>query len=178
MTDISYGKAKTNDALLISVLLKTAYIQAYAVEGITFEFANFIEQRFSVQTITQTIRVHPERIIVAYFKGNPVGAAEMIAKSECPIRHIPTAELSKLYILDSFQNQGIGTQLLKEAEQLAFEKGIKDCILEVYIKNEAAIQFYKNHGYEIIGSIDASMETNYYEDLIMAKTLTVEHTGS
>jgi diamine N-acetyltransferase len=131
MTDLTFGSASEKDALLISVLLKTAYIQAYAVEGITFEFANFIEQRLSVQTITQTIKEHPERIIVAYFRGNPVGASEMISQSECPIRNIPSAELSKLCILDSFQNQGIGSELLKESEKVALDQGSKDCILEV-----------------------------------------------
>ena len=60
---------------------------------------------------------------------------------------------------------------MKEAEKEAIKQGSKECILEVYIKNESAIQFYASHGYHTIGSIDASMETNYYEDLIMTKTL-------
>jgi diamine N-acetyltransferase len=171
MTDLTFAHAPTSDALRISVLLKTAYIQAYAEEGISFEFANFIEQRFSVQTIERTIIEYPEQIIAAYFKGNPVGVAEIIVESKCPIRQTATAELSKLYVLHAFKNIGVGSELLKKAERVAINNGGKDCILEVYIKNESAIQFYKKHGYHIIGSIDASMETNYYEDLIMTKTL-------
>ena len=171
MPYLSFGKAAVSDALRISVLLKTAYIQTYAVEGITFEFANFIEKRFSIQTIERIITQHPDQLFVAYFKGNPVGAEELIFESECPIRHIPTAELSKLYVLDAFQKRGIGSKLLQEAERLASSSGIKECTLEVYNKNEQAINFYQNHGYKIIGSVDASMETNYYEDFIMTKSL-------
>ena len=56
MAEITYGKAKLTDSLRISVLLKTVYIQTYAVEGVTFEVSNFITKRFSLEHIESIIK--------------------------------------------------------------------------------------------------------------------------
>ncbi|KAA1243274.1 hypothetical protein [Aquimarina sp. RZ0] len=66
MNEISFGKAKLSDSLRISVLLKTVYIQTYAVDGVTFEFANFITKRLSTEYIEKIIKENPGRLIIAY----------------------------------------------------------------------------------------------------------------
>ncbi len=171
MTKILYGKAKLSDALRISVLLKTVYIQAYAVDGITFEFANFITKRFSTALIENTIKKNPNQLIVAYQNGNPIGVAEIIYNSTCPIRKISVPELSKLYVLERFYGKGIGFGLMKEAEKEVVKSGFKEFNLEVYIKNTRAINFYKRQGYTSIGNVDFPMEANTYENLVMNKVL-------
>ena len=108
MNEISFGKAKLSESLRISVLLKTVYIQRYAVDGVTFEFANFITNRFSTENIENIIKENPSRLIIAYQNGNPIGVAEIIYNSTCPIRKISVPELSKLYVLERFYGKGIG----------------------------------------------------------------------
>lgn len=171
MTKISYGKAKLSDALRISILLKTVYIQAYAVDGITFEFANFITKRFSTAHIESTLKKNPNQLVIAYQNGNPIGVAEIMYDSTCPIRKTPAPELSKLYVLERFYGKGIGFGLLKAAEEEVKKNGFSECTLEVYIKNDRAIQFYKRQGYVSIGNVDFPMEFNTYENLVMHKVL-------
>ncbi len=171
MEDISYGKAKLSDALRISVLLKTVYIQTYAFEGINFESANFITKRFAVEHIEETIKKNPKQLIIAYCKGNPVGVAEIIYEAICPIRKIPVAELDKLYLLERFYGKGIGYGLMMEAEKEVAAQGIKELNLEVYIHNDRAIDFYKRQGYVSIGNVDFVMEFNTYENLVMNRQL-------
>ncbi|MEO0525651.1 MAG: GNAT family N-acetyltransferase [Bacteroidota bacterium] len=172
MTHISYGKAKLSDALRISVLLKTVYIQTYAVDGITFEFSNFITKRFSPKLIENVIKENPNQLIVAYLNGNPIGVAEIIYDSRCPIRETPVPELSKLYVLERFYGKGIGYGLMTEAEKELQENGCREFNLEVYINNTRAIAFYKRQGYVSIGTVDFPMESNTYENLVMHKTFT------
>lgn len=171
MSKISFGKAKLSDSLRISVLLKTVYIQTYAVNGITFEFANFITKRFSTQKIENTIQENPSQLIIAYQNENPIGVAEILYDSTCPIRNISIPELSKLYVLERFYGKGIGFGLLNEAEKEVRKNRHAEFNLEVYINNARAIAFYERQGYTSIGNVDFPMESNTYENLVMNKKL-------
>ena len=145
MTEISFGKAKLTDSLRISILLKTVYIQTYAVDGVTFEFANFITKRFSIEHIESIIKENPLQLVIAYQNENPIGVAEIIFDSTCPIRNISIPELSKLYVLERFYGKGIGLGLLEWVENQLINNGFKELNLEVWKQNERAIAFYKKH---------------------------------
>ena len=169
MNKFTFGPAKLEDALRISVLLKTVYIQTYSVNGITFESANFIEKRFSKKYIETAIKENPDQLIVAYFEGNPIGVAEVLYKSECPIQKIPVPELSKLYVLERFFGEGIGYGLLMEVEQLIKSKDYDQMSFIVYIENDRAISFYERQDYQKIGKVDFPMEENTYDNWVMNK---------
>tara|TARA_B100000378_G_C17757845_1_gene311952 strand:+ start:21 stop:539 length:519 start_codon:yes stop_codon:yes gene_type:complete len=169
MTKISYGKAKLADSLRISVLLKTVYIQTYAVDGVTFEFANFITKRFSLEHIESIIKENPLGLIIAYQNENPIGVAEIIYESTCPIRKISIPELSKLYVLERFYGKGIGLGLLASVENQLMNDGFNELNLEVWKQNERAIGFYKKQGFVSIGNTNFPMENNTYENFVMNK---------
>ena len=171
MNNISFGTANLADALRISVLLKTVYIQTYAVDGITAEFANFITSRFSTNVIEHIIKENHNRLLIAYNDGNPIGVAEIDYNSTCPIRKLPVPELGKLYVLARFYGKGIGFGLLREAESAVRTNGFGELNLEVYIHNTRAVAFYERQGYSSIGTVDFPMETNTYENLVMTKKL-------
>ena len=171
MHDIVLKNAEMLDALLISVLMKTVYIETYALEGITFEFANFINDKFSVQSIQEKIISKASDVIIAYHKGNPVGVSLVLFDSFCPIKKRSIPELSKLYVLDRFKGQGIGKSLLHATENRVLSNGYKNLNIVVYAKNTAAIKFYNNLGYSSIGTVDFVMESNTYLNEVMHKTL-------
>ncbi len=171
MNNISFDKAKISDSLRISILLKTVYIQAYAIEGITFEFANFIDEKFSKENIEKKIRENPDTLIISSYKDNPIGVAEIIYKSQCPIRQVALPELGKLYVLERFHGTGIAGQLIQKVEKIIRVKGYTELNLEVWSKNPKAIKFYEKHGYKSLGNVDFPMETNTYINLVMHKVL-------
>ena len=57
--------------------------------------------------------------------------------------------LDDISVLDSYQNRGIGTALLKTAEQYADKLAITKLMLHVEKSNEAARRLYQRLGYEI-----------------------------
>lgn len=171
MNPISFGKAKLSDALRISVLMKTVYIQTYDLEGITIESTNYVEKRFSREYIESVIAQNPNQFIIAYHHQNPVGVAEIFFKTICPIRNVSVPELDKLYVLESFFGKGIGFGLMKEVEKTVLSKGYSELNIGVYIKNDRAINFYERQGYASIGQADYPMEHNTYKILIMNKRL-------
>jgi ribosomal protein S18 acetylase RimI-like enzyme len=166
---IIYRKANPSDAIKLSVLFKTVYIQTYGKEGISDEFANFVVHQFSVERLQNVIEVSPDALIVAVYKENLVGVVQIDFDKKCPIDHIDAPELNKLYILDWFCGQGIGYQLLTEAVNTLKSKGYSEMWLWVLVTNERAISFYERQNFKWIGNAPFVMEKNSYDNKIMLK---------
>jgi ribosomal protein S18 acetylase RimI-like enzyme len=169
--NFSFRAALPGDALRLSFLFAHVYIDTYGVEGVTHEFAHFMEKRFSSARIESLISEVPDALQVATCDGHIAGAAEMIWRSECPHQGIIAPELSKLYVLERFCGLGLGHGLLRRAELLAKTRGARQVWLEVYALNPRAIAFYKRQGYNDIGRNDFQMEVNCYENRVLLKEL-------
>lgn len=78
------------------------------------------------------------------------------------------AEIIDIAVLNEYQNQNIGTQLLSSVEKECFDKKCESVTLEVRQSNQSAISFYKKHGFREI-----SVRKSYYYDgedaLVMIK---------
>lgn len=166
-----YRKAIAADIFKLSILFKQVYIQTYGTEGVSDEFANFITGQFSPERLKTTIEQYPSQMIVAEYKGNLVGVAEIEMNKQNPVNHIIAPELNKLYILEWFCGKGIGRQLLAEAEKEVKANGFNELWLWVLISNTRAITFYEKHGFTWIGNAFFQMEENNYENKVMLKKL-------
>lgn len=168
---ILYRNARLNDAVKLSILFKQVYIQTYGIEGVSDEFANFITKQFSVERIETTILNHPESIVVADYKGNLVGVAEIEMSKSSPIGNIIAPELNKLYILEWFCSKGIGQKLLAFVEDFLAKQGENEIWLWVLESNTRAVAFYEKHDYQCIGNASFQMEKNLYDNKVMLKKL-------
>lgn len=173
---IHYRKALLADTKKLSILYKQVYIQTYGREGVSDEFANFITNQFAVERLTEIITNEPDNIIVAEYKGNLVGVAEIVWDRQAPMGDIKGPELSKLYILEWFSGRGIGWQLLQAAEQVALAKGHALMWLWVLDTNQRAVDFYQRQQYKIIGNAPFRMEVNSYDNHVMVKDLSAHPT--
>jgi GNAT superfamily N-acetyltransferase len=171
---ISYRSATMQDVNKLSILFKQVYIQTYGTEGVSDEFANFIMVQFSPQRIEALIKSDPRSLLVACYKNNLVGVAEISFNKRCPLGNLQAAELNKLYILEWFCAQGIGENLLKRAEQIVLESGGIDMWLWVLESNQRAIRFYKKHQFMYIGKADFKMETHTYMNDVMIKKIVTD----
>ena len=61
-------------------------------------------------------------------------------------------ELDDLYIFPAFQNQGIGSQILRSC----LDSCIDPVVLYVFIKNVRAVALYKRFGFEIVKVINGT----------------------
>ncbi|MGB7081129.1 MAG: GNAT family N-acetyltransferase, partial [Candidatus Acidiferrales bacterium] len=73
-------------------------------------------------------------------------------------------------VLEMYRRTGVGSALLRGAEEQMERRGVGEVWLETATNNEAAIAFWKKHGYRSHGRLP-----NYYPDgldaLAMSKTL-------
>jgi ribosomal protein S18 acetylase RimI-like enzyme len=169
--DIEYRKANCSDARKLAILYKQVYIQTYGTEGVSDEFADFITPLFSPERIVNTITDDPDQIIVAEYKGNLVGVAEIGNNKLAPIGALVAPELNKLYILEWFCGRGIGYRLLREVEEVIVQRGHTHMWLWVLASNQRAVEFYERNEFEGIGFASFQMAKNVYENLVMVKQL-------
>jgi GNAT superfamily N-acetyltransferase len=78
-----------------------------------------------------------------------------------------------LSVLSNYRGQGIGTKLMREAEALARQRGIRRLELEVFAKNAGAYKLFKHLGYKEEGRKRqvAQIEDGFDDLILMAKFL-------
>lgn len=83
------------------------------------------------------------------------------------------ADIHTLTVLPAFRRRGIASQMLKELEEWATQKGIANFMLEMREGNAEAQPLYEKYGYQVISRRD-----NYYAPgihaLIMRKEISHE----
>lgn len=63
-----------------------------------------------------------------------------------------TAHIELLWVAESQRGRGLGTELLRRAEEYAVSKGFGQALLET--TDWQAKPFYEKHGYQVFGEID------------------------
>lgn len=82
----------------------------------------------------------------------------ILSEENPPLAHIITLDVDAKH-----RRQGVGTALLEAQEANLASRGVRSILLETAIENEAAVAFWKRHGYRIeatlkryyLGRIDA-----------------------
>lgn len=74
-------------------------------------------------------------------------------------RNSSVARITSVAVRPEYHGQGIGTVLVKQAENIAQSRGLNKMNLEVRQDNQKAISFYEGHGYNRVG-----LKTDYYRD--------------
>jgi diamine N-acetyltransferase len=65
--------------------------------------------------------------------------------------------VQQLYILSMYQNIGLGKKLMKSAAEMAQSMGLDKVWLGVMVKNESAVAWYKQMGYEVVENAPFTM---------------------
>ena len=108
--------------------------------------------------------------LVAAPHGNPIGMVLSYAITEAPNENpddlpapiapfvaleklsVNTWFINALAVYDDAQNQGIGTQLLAAAEDLARRDSLTEMSIQVYSQNTRAVLLYERNGYNLAAS--------------------------
>jgi GNAT superfamily N-acetyltransferase len=90
-------------------------------------------------------------VLVAETEGTVVGMTELVIRSQAPPDHQilvprPLAEVHTV-VFEHFRGRGIGTTLVKSAEQYAAEHGVSCLIAPILAPNTEAVSFYSRAGF-------------------------------
>jgi GNAT superfamily N-acetyltransferase len=89
-------------------------------------------------------------VLVAEVRGRPVGmgTVHLFSAMHCDE---PAAWLTALVVDESARGMGVGSALVKRAEELAVQHGALNLALTSALHRKDAHEFYKHHGYEHTG---------------------------
>jgi len=88
-----------------------------------------------------------ETVILAKVVDEAVGFA-LVRVVPSVLYAAPHTELTELYVMEEFRQQGIASDLIAIAEQVAVQKGARSILVQTGDDNLSALALYKKHGYE------------------------------
>ncbi|MBM6585844.1 GNAT family N-acetyltransferase [Pediococcus acidilactici] len=133
--------------------LQQHYQRAYNVDQLRRELLNPESQFFFAKIDNE---------IAGYLKTN-VGDAQSEPMGA------QVLEVERIYVRPSFQRRGIGTCLIKQAEQLAYAAHKSQIWLGVWENNKKAQHFYQMQGFKQVGDHRFQLGKSEQRDLILMK---------
>ncbi|HKW32279.1 MAG TPA: N-acetyltransferase [Candidatus Acidoferrum sp.] len=97
---------------------------------------------YSKTTLRYFLTIPSADCTVAEENGHIVGF--ILSEENPPLAHIITLDVEA-----KRRRRGVGTLLLEKQEANLFARGVRFILLETAIDNEAAVAFWKRHGYRI-----------------------------
>ncbi|MDB5961124.1 MAG: acetyltransferase family protein [Massilia sp.] len=80
-------------------------------------------------------------------------------------------ELKRIYLLGRYHGGGAGKRLLEQAVEFAAAAGAARLLLGVYAGNEAAIGFYRRHGFTHLTERQFNVGGRLYDDHVLSLAL-------
>ncbi|MFT6986578.1 MAG: ribosomal protein S18 acetylase RimI-like enzyme [Psychromonas sp.] len=108
--------------------------------------------------------IYCEEQVAGFLKVNESGA-------QTDIGDLNSLEIERFYIRKAFLRRGLGKQLMDFASELANQAGKEYLWLGVWERNFPALHFYKQMGFEQIGSHPFDMGGDIQTDLVFKKSL-------
>ena len=109
----------------------------------------YTENAFSAKTLLEELNQPESVFYFALWQEQPVGYLKLnVGKAQTDMQAENSLEISRIYILDTFQGHKIGKKLLDQSIEIAMQKKVDFVWLGVWEKNQRAISFYENYGFK------------------------------
>lgn len=166
-------RANSNDATYIALLGRITYTESHG-EYIKDKqnLLDFYNKHYSVNQITKELNDKNNIFWIVFSDELPIGFAKLCLNENYNNKiDNEYCKLQRLYILNDFIAQKIGSQLQEIILETAKNLNFKTIWLTAYYKNKKGIKFYNKYGFNKVGSIDFYVGQTNYENLIFAKNL-------
>jgi ribosomal-protein-alanine N-acetyltransferase len=97
---------------------------------------------YSKTTLRYFLTLGSADCVVAVKENRIVGF--VLSEENPPLAHIITLDVAEKH-----RRQGVGTAMLRQLEENLALRGVRSILLETATDNEAAVAFWKRHGYRI-----------------------------
>jgi len=172
LSRVTSRPAKPEDALCLGVLATQVFLDTYATGGIRPAIAREVLGAFSTAACAALLADPGLGVEVAEYEGHLIGFHQVWFRAHHELAPPGIqAELYRLYVQEPFAGRGIGTALLRSAEELACRHGASVLWLTPWVHNHRALHFYAARGYVDYGSTLFRLEGEAHENRVVAKML-------
>ncbi len=132
---------------LVRVSRKT-FVDAFEKDNDPKDFRTYCDFAFDKNKLSKELKTPNTTFYFAYIDEQLAGYFKLNEDdAQTDIKSQESIELERIYVLEQFQGEQIGTKMLFKAIEIAFDKNKKHLWLGVWEKNTDAIRFYQKHGF-------------------------------
>ncbi|MGL6267760.1 MAG: GNAT family N-acetyltransferase [Chitinophagaceae bacterium] len=165
---IHIERANESQIGIIVELSRKTFIETYAEPGNLENLNLYIDSHLTVEQIGLEFAEPKFRFYIAWIEGKPVGFTK-IRKDRHPkgISMQKSMEIQRIYVLQEFQGFSVGKELMKMVKELAREEGDQVIWLQVWQKNDKAIQFYRKAGFVVYETASFEFGNEIHNDFLL-----------
>jgi ribosomal protein S18 acetylase RimI-like enzyme len=161
-----------NDAAILLELSRKTFYDAFAHLNNAADIDAYAGKAFTLQKFRQELSDPYSYFYFAIVDNNIAGYIKINFNTAQTELQDPNAlEVERIYILQQYQGQQLGKQLLSFAINTAVNKNLKYVWLGVWEHNYKAISFYESQGFIIFSSHSFVLGNDKQTDLLMKKEL-------
>lgn len=151
------------DVEALSRLAVETYSAAFGRSMSAADLQAHIQKHLLTENIAQMIA--QDRVLIAEIDGRMAGFVQTgTARSPEDAAHYGDHELRRIYVHEDFQNQKIGTRLMRAALEALARDGARGIFLDVWERNEGARRFYEGFGFRTAGTREFVVESGAKTD--------------
>ncbi len=165
-------QATPQDIELLSSIGARAFSQSFGAANTPENMAAYLAASFSPEKQASEMAEPGAVFLIAENESEPVGFAHL-REDPAPtcITGIHPVELSRIYMLEGWKGQGLGSQLMQACIDEARQRGADVLWLGVWEENPKAIAFYKKWGFSIVGTHAFQLGSEAQEDYLMQRAI-------
>lgn len=170
-------EATPEDAALLHRVAAATFALACPPNTPSAGIEQFIATNLSLRSFAHYL-VDPQReLFVAEVEEVAAGYAMIVhgepadADAAGAVKARPTAELSKLYVLEQFHGAGVAVALVESSVAAAKARGARSMWLGVNQENARANRFYEKNGFARAGTKRFLVGDSYHHDFVRERML-------
>lgn len=170
-------RATTADAPAVAEVAAATFALACPPGMAPESVALFIDEHLTPARFAEYVADPARAVLLAEEDGNVVGYAMLVhgdpydADARAVVRHLPTTELSKIYVLPSAHGGGVARDLLAASVDVAREIGAAGIWLGTNQHNVRAQRFYEKAGFERVGTKRFWVGDHWEDDFVFELAL-------
>jgi GNAT superfamily N-acetyltransferase len=163
-------EATRDDAALLHRLAAATFALACPPGTLQSSIDEFIATMLSAEAFAGYLSDPERELFVAEVGGDPAGYTMVVygeptdAEVAASVTSRPTAELSKMYVLERFHGVGVASALIEASADAARKRGSVSMWLGVNEQNAKANRFYEKSGFAIVGHKTFLLGGKYEDD--------------
>lgn len=169
---IEIKNAVPTDALPLAYVGRITFIESWSHQYTAEDMKLYTEEEFDQNKLEKDLHDKVNTFFLAFMNGKVAGYAKLRRdRDREELNGAGAIEIERIYALKEFQHKKIGYLLMTRCIEAAVAEKFEWMWLGVNERNEKAIRFYKQFGFEVFGKKSFKLGNEIDEDLVMKRRL-------
>ena len=159
---VSIVTAGKKDFQLVSEVGRLTFLESHGHSAPPVVINNYVKEKFNTGAVKAELNEPANIFHIITYNNKPAGYSKIILNTIHPaIKEKNITKLERLYLLKEFYDLKLGYRLFQFNSDISKRSKQAGMWLYTWKENQRAINFYKNNGFEIIGSYDFKLSESH-----------------